>query len=64
MRMILLDFGEDLDPRNENFKNDSSQLRSGQKLYVAQYLKKLWTGYDQTWWMSWIGDENKLIRFW
>ena len=21
-------------------------------------------GYYKTWWMSWVGDENKPIRFW
>ena len=34
--------------------------RSGQKLY----LKKSWTDSDKTWWKSWVGDNNKPIRFW
>ena len=30
----------------------------------AGYLKKLWTSYNKTWWMSCTGDKNKLIRVW
>ena len=29
-----------------------------------QYLKKLWMYDDKTWWMSWLDDKNKRIRFW
>ena len=36
----------------------------GQKQYIAWYLKKLWTDYDKTRWISWFGDKNKAIRFW
>jgi len=31
--------------------------------YIARHLKKLWMDYDKTWWMSWVGDKNKPIRF-
>ena len=31
---------------------------------TALNFKKLWMDYDKTWWMSWVGDKNKLIRFW
>ena len=24
----------------------------------------LWMNYDADWWMSWVRDENKLIRSW
>jgi len=38
--------------------------RLGQKRYEARYFKKLLTDSDETTWMSWLGDENKPIRFW
>ena len=28
---------------------------------IACYLKQLCTGYDTTWWMSWVGDKNNLF---
>ena len=36
----------------------------GQKLCVAWYLKKWWTSYAKTRWMSWLRDETKPIWFW
>ena len=32
--------------------------------YIAQYLKKLWTDLDETWWTGWVCNKDKLIRFW
>ena len=29
-----------------------------------KYLKNMCTDYDKTWWMSWVVDKNKAIRFW
>ena len=40
------------------------RLRWDQKQYISLYFKKLWTSYDKTWWMNWLGDENKPRRFW
>ena len=38
-------------------------MRDGDKNDIPWYLKKLWTSYDKTRWMSWLGDKNKLIWF-
>ena len=37
--------------------------RWGQKRYMSQFIKKLWTGCAKTWWMIWVGDKNKPITF-
>ena len=29
----------------------------------AGYLKKLWTDLDETWWTSWVCDEEELVQF-
>ena len=57
-----LDFGEDLELHTTIFKIDSSQLRNRDKNdIIARYLKMLWTGYDKTWWTSWLGENKKPI---
>ena len=66
-RTNWLDFGEDLDPdpTTRIFLSDSSSLRNrANSLYIAQYLKKLWTDLDETWWTGWVFDHDKLIRIW
>ena len=49
---------------HSNFKCFFTIKKFGQNRYIARYFKKLWAGYDKTWWMSWEGDKNKPIRFW
>ena len=46
-----------------NFGYDSSPLSDGAKTFIARCLKKLLTDLDETWWMSWLGDENKPTKF-
>jgi len=64
-RKIFLDFGEDQNP------DPTTTILwvilhhwSGQKWYIAQYLKTLWTDLDETWWTGWLSRLDKLIRFW
>ena len=33
-------------------------------IYSVAWYVKMCTDYDKTWWMSWVGDKNKPIRFW
>ena len=37
---------------SERVKNDKEQD-----------ISKLWNDYDKSWWMRWVGDKNKTIRF-
>ena len=38
--------------------------RSGQKQYIAWYLKKLWTDPDEMLWTGSVCDKDEMVRFW
>ena len=59
--MIRLWWRSESRSRPEIFWSDSTPLSEG---HIAGYLKKLWTDSDETWWVSWFGGRNKLIKFW
>ena len=58
-----LNFAEDSDPKPRIFKVILHHWVIGFKQYIAQYLRKLQTDSDETWWMSWFRDEDKPIKF-
>ena len=56
-----LDFGEEHNLIRELFKVILHHWETGPKRYLAQYLKTLWTDYDETW-TGWVCDFDK-FRF-
>ena len=36
----------------------------GPKTIYSMTFQTLWKDYGKTWWVSWVGDKNKLIRLW
>ena len=63
-RANCFNFGEDPDPDSMIFKVILHRRDAGLKRYIARYLKTSFMGFDKTWWMCWVGDKNKPIRFW
>ena len=63
--MNLFDFVENPDTSFFylfDFFNDSAPLR-GQKKRCGMIFQKVVEKVSQTRWISWVGDENKVIRF-